>query len=304
MRKICKILLLFCVFINSVRCDEVAFCSSEMTTYAKALAGCNLYKSKEMKDDFNGVYFQVPETYFVVILEMLSDDCYKVQYDKFVGYIHPSKIEVATFTPVVKTLSGVLCNIKKTSGTQIWSTPSTSGDILTTISAGTENIGYIASCVGAVPAGGESALWYYVSYTPTENSTNVYEGYIYSENVASISDIISNPETNPEIILNDELLNEQTVLISSTIKTIIVAIVSIPIILFFVIILYKIIKIIQKNTKQNNFHNGLIENVCDKNEPHEKVDIDKFKSSHFVKINKHKNSIPAFPDYEHDEDLL
>ena len=35
-----------------------------------------------------------------------------------------------------------------------------------------------------------------------------------------------------------------------------------------------------------------------------KVDIDKFKSSHFVKINKHKNSIPAFPDYEHDEDLL
>lgn len=297
-------MLLFCVFLISPNQDRCCFCVNETTTYAKVLADCNLYKSKEMINNVDDVYFQVPETYFVVVLENVNEDCLKVQYGRFVGYVDASCVVISNFTPIVKTLDDVLCSIKKTSGTQIWSKPSTSGDVLTTINAGTENINYIASCYGDVPSGGESNVWFYVSYTPIENSTNVYEGYIYSENVAQVSEIVLNHENNPENIFDDELLNENTLLISSTIKTIIIAIVSIPIILFFVIILYKLTKIFQKNTKQKSFQHAIIENESDKIERVERVDIDKFKVSPFTKIHKRKDAIPAFPDYDHDEDLL
>ena len=111
-----------------------------------------------------------------------------------------------------------------------------------------------------VPSGGESNLWYFVFYTPSENSTNVYEGYIYSENTINLSEIVANTETNPEVISN-ETVDDNIIYISSTIKTIIITIITIPVILFFVIILYKLIKKFGKNTKynnnlQNNIHVG------------------------------------------------
>lgn len=305
MRKICNILLMFCVFVPNLKFDVVDVASADSTMYAKVLNGCNLYKTRDMETNgFNDVYFEVPETYFVTILEMVNENCYKVQYDRFIGYINPSMIQVSTFIPTNKTLEGITCDIKTTSGTQIWSAPTTSADVLTTISAGTKGINYIASCYGGVPSGGECDLWYYVSYVPSENSTNVYEGYIYSENVSNISPIPANLETNPEQIISAENLENNSLLISSTVKTIIVAIVSIPIILFFVIILYKIVKIFRKNTNKNNFDKGVIETENFKYDERNKVDIGKFKKIQFTKINKEIKPASHFPTYDIEDDLL
>ena len=147
-------------------------------------------------------------------------------------------------------------------------------------------------------------MWYYVSYVPSENSTNVYEGYIYSENVSNISPIPANLETNPEQIISAENLENNSLLISSTVKTIIVAIVSIPIILFFVIILYKIVKIFRKNTNKNNFDKGVIETENFKYDERNKVDIGKFKKIQFTKINKEIKPASHFPTYDIEDDLL
>ena len=51
---------------------------AQTTTYAKALVGCNLYKTKEMNQNYQDIYFIIPETYFVIILETISDNCFKV----------------------------------------------------------------------------------------------------------------------------------------------------------------------------------------------------------------------------------
>ncbi len=315
MKNFLRIISLFCVFVfgffvnnyfkrelleNDKNKNEQVFSMNENGSYAKVLNGCNLYKTQEMKDEIEFVYFQIPETYFVMILEDINDKCLKVKYDNFVGFVKKSFVEIASFVPIVKFLSDVRFDIKSNSGTQIWSLPSTDSNICTTISAGTKNLEYIASAIGVVPSGGESNIWYYVCYTPASNSTNVYEGYIYSENTTNLSEIVSNNETNP-VKISDEFKEEKLLYISSTIKTIIVAVIAIPVILFFVIILYKIIKKFNKNTNKYK-NNSKIETVNfeDFDKTQNMKSIEKYKN---MKLLNRKNLEPQFNDFD-DEDLL
>lgn len=287
-------------FLNSWNDISYSKNNDNENLYAKALSDCVLYKSKEMSENAFDVYFQIPETYFVLILEDIDDKCYKVKYDRFVGYVKKNSVEIALFVPVVKTLDGVTLDIKSSSGTQIWSHPTTGSEICTTLSAGTVGLKYIASVVGEVPVGGKNNIWYYVSYTSEINSTNVYEGYVYSENVTNLSDIILNTETNPEVI-NTENNDENLLFISSTIKTIVVAIVAIPVILFFVIILYKLVKNIKKNTNKNKNLNKLETEEIDEVVRNRNLkSIEKYKN---MKLVKNKNNVQSFVDFD-DEELL
>jgi predicted PurR-regulated permease PerM len=103
--------------------------------------------------------------------------------------------------------------------------------------------------------------------------------------------------------------------INSTLKTIIVALISIPIILFIVVILYKIVKKIKENTNKTIIRNNeMIENYNDSNQNCVdyknvglKSKINNMRSQIFVKQNKNfndKNKFPSFPYYDSDDDLL
>lgn len=313
---------------------EISTYSAETTTYAKALVGCTLYKSRTMSNELENIYFIIPETYFVVVLESVSDTCMKVQYNKYIGYVNVTTITVATFIPIVKTLDNIKCDIKGTSGTQIWTVPSSSnGKILTTILAGTTGINYIASIYGNIPSGGESNLWYYISYTPDSNSTNVYEGYIYSENVTNLSDIVANTETNPEIINpKNEQESNDTIYVSSTVKTIIIAIIAIPIIILFAILIYKIVKRVRENASNKSFEKNerklirrekYVDYDEDYNEPREndyslQSRLNSMKNTTYIKKERPSviypnqnqyskstnNNYPKFPSYSSEDDLL
>ena len=312
MKRFCSFLLI--LLIVNCQCDInlKSYAMSETNTYAKALKDCVLYKSSEMTYNVDNIYFIIPESYFVVVLDNVSDNCFKVQYDKYVGYVDSSYLVIATFIPIVKTLESVTCDIKQTSGTQIWNKPSSDGAVLTTISAGTKNISYIAKVYGEIPSGGESNLWYYISYTPKFSSTNVYEGYIYSENVANISEIVFNAEINPEI-LDDEFLNDDVIYISSSMKTVLVVFIAVPIILLILIILYKLMKNLRKNTKLNNFEekynrenisyeNDYVkennENTLLKSKLHQMQKFPLFRKTNY------KKHYPPFPNYDSEDDLL
>ena len=318
MKKIIIFLLFLILFPFSQKEINLGFAKSETTTYAKALENCILYKSENLTESPDNVYFIVPESYFVILLESVGDECFKVQYQKYIGYVSSNTVVVSTFIPIVKFLDNITFDIKETSGTQVWNKPNTEGRVLTTISAGSKNISYIAYVYGSIPSGGESNLWYYVSYTPSANSTNVYEGYVYSENTTNLSSIVYNTECNPEVIENQNNDGE-TFYVSSTIKTIVVIIIAVPIILFIFVILYNLLRKIQKNTISRKNENKYIENqnmidsqndfsnqVMQENE-NLKSEIGKMKGSYFVKKKSNvyqKQSIPEFPDYGNDDDLL
>ena len=245
----------------------IAHAKEETITYAKVAPNCILFRSPTLVENIDNVIFIIPETYFVSIIETVSESAYKVQYGNYIGYISILTVEIATFTPNEKTLEGVTLDIKENSGTQIWSKPSSTSSILTTIQAGTQNISYIAKVYGAIPSGGKSNVWYYVSYTPEFSSTSVYEGYVYSENVTNLKEIPQNTEYNPET-LNEKDQNDFSLYISSPIKALIVAIIAIPIIVFFLIIIYKITKLIreksskmrQSNESSSGYHDNMFAN--------------------------------------------
>lgn len=298
----------FLIFFIFNQTTLVAYATPESNSYGKVLDNCKLYLNLSLNSD--ECLFIIPESYFVVVLDDVNNQCYKVQYKKYIGYVLKEKISICSFIPTVKYLDGVTFDIKPSSGTQIWSRPTDLSKPVTIISAGTCDIDYIASIYGDIPSGGVSNLWYYVTYTSNEFSTNVYEGYIYSENTLNLSTIPVNLENN-----NGDGVTEKSknLLISSgTLKTIIISIIAIPIILFLVFILYKIIKIIQKNTNKTKISDncceaktvGMIrsENDSLKNELH------KLKNEEFVrkkKVNKlNEYGYPKFPVYENDDDWL
>lgn len=315
MKKLCIILLFFTFLTSSVTYKNIAYSYQQKITYAKVLDNCILYKSIEMNDVYDDMYFYIPESYFVVVLEKVNDSCFKVQYDKYIGYINPTYVILINFTPVIKSLKGVKFDIKDTSGTQIWNKPSASGDVLTTIPAGFKRIEYIAKFNGDIPVGGESSIWYYISYTPFENSTNVYEGYVYSENVTNLDNIVYNSEVDFEIEEINNSENSQSLNINATFKTIIIALITIPIILFFVLIMYKITKKIQENTnkrlnykKQNYEKFSQFYNIESKNENIKlKSKINDMRNKIYFKqdkISTHSESCPSYPNYDTDDELL
>lgn len=321
MYKLIKFLLFICVFVFTFNspfdekfifqrnCDfsfeselfiEDCFAENEDTIiYAKVLDDCVLFKNEEMNLEFNNVYFQIPESYFIVVLETISETCLKVQYGKYIGFIDATKVEIAKFVPVVKTLENVTFDIKENVGTKIWQYPTTSSNVFTTLSAGTKNIVYIASVSGQIPTGGKSDVWFYVYYTPSFDSTNVYEGYVYSENTTNLSEIVFNNETNPVIISEEMDGNENLIFISTTIKTIVIAVIFIPIILFFAVILFNLIKKLKKNTKysKNNLKKDS-DDIEDFSKQQNIKSIEKYKNLRLV---KNKTVSPDFDNFEDDE---
>ena len=320
MRNLLKIFICFCVFMNGVinfsQCNiclknehnldsfrlEKCYAENESESlYAKVLDDCILFKNKEMIYNFDSIYFQIPKSYFVLILETISEKCLKVQYGNYIGFIDSSKIEIAKFTPIVKTLDGIKFDIKENVGTKIWQYPTSSSNVLVTLSAGTKDIVYIASISGDVPVGGKSDVWYYVFYTPSIDSTNIYEGYIYSENTTNLSEIVLNNETNPVVISSENKTDEKLIYISTTIKTIVIIIIAVPIILFFAIILYKLTRKLSKNTKYNK--NNLTNSNVQGEEFVKNQNIKSIEKYKNLRLIKNKNLQSKFDVFD-DEELL
>jgi hypothetical protein len=91
MVKIIKFIVCICVFINGLFIENTSdFCFAENdkdVVYARVLSDCVLFKNKEMIYEFDNVYFQIPESYFIVVLETISENCLKVQYGKYIGFV-------------------------------------------------------------------------------------------------------------------------------------------------------------------------------------------------------------------------
>lgn len=218
--------------------------------YAKVLDNCRLYKTSEMIDDVGQFYFYIPSTYFVSIINELNDQVYQVQYSSFVGYVYSSYLNKVSFTPIDPELCNITFEIVKDAGTQIWSLPSASkGSKLTTIPAGSINIEYIASTTGEIPLGGTVNLWYYARYTPSSNSTKVYDGYIYSEATTNLTNIPNNleveiPDTNSTL--------DNSISLEKPLQIIMIILICLPFVILLFAGLIKLIKHIRSQKQLNS----------------------------------------------------
>lgn len=222
----------FCC-LQSKKIETFAY-ETQKILYAKVGDNCAIYKTQDISS--SNILFYVPNTYFVSIISKINDEIYKVQYSSFTGYAAANTFEIVSFIPSTPYLSNITFDINEFAGTQIWSRADSSSNILSTISAGTKKIEYIASTVGEIPIGGNSNLWYFARYTPASNVTSLYEGYIYSEATQNLSHIPSNLE-----IENQDIIEEQSnsIPINEPIKIILIVLISTPFVILFLISIIK-----------------------------------------------------------------
>ncbi len=298
-----------------------------MAEYAKVQKDCYLFRTSDITDkSFQNVFFVVPETYFVKIIEKTLT-VYKVQYQDEVGFVAPETVKIVDFVPSVPELLDVTFDLKSKVSTQIRETPSISAsNIKTIIPEGERGLSYIASTVGERPLNGVSNIWFYAYYFPKSDPTRVYKGYIYegaTENLSSIDvngedvEVVEPPavETNTDIDYS----------VNPTIKTILIILICLPIFLVFVLLLVG-----NRKTKNGDPKELLDDEVKTQKVPKEKpkkqtakkfVDsklkkIDDFEGQTFERKHYYTNFLekptstanlkPEFPTYEviDDDDLL
>lgn len=300
------------IIIDNDECFNFCFADSVNKKYAKAKENCFLFKTTDTTSSvFSNVYFVVPESYFVVILNEINPSVYKVDYCGKIGYVSADSVEKATFIPICPTLDDIYFDIIQNVGTQLRNSPSVlSSNILTIIPAGESNISYISYICGNVPDGGNSDIWYYVKYCPSTDPTSVYEGYVYSEKTCNLSSIVLNKENNPKLETEDNNLNDESISMSPKVRIVLIVLISLPIILVFILLVVNNHKSIDKikrkdNEKQEDFYQKPKHKVKDfVGKKYIKKSPDEYM---FVSNDKKSNSIqPSFPTYEvvDDDDLL
>ena len=163
------------------------FVQSAQTTsteekYAKARENCILYLTSNISDQsLDNTLFQIPEGYFVRLLNTNNSDAYEVAYGSITGYVIPTTVKRVSFLPTVAYLdSQILITKSDGAGTVLRYTASANSEQVALIPAASK-VEYIASLNGEKPTDGLSSIWYYVRYFPEQEPTKYYEGYIYCE---------------------------------------------------------------------------------------------------------------------------
>ena len=273
---------------NATTIDPTTAEASTNYGYYKVLSSCALFKTSDITNtSLENIYFTIPETYFVKKISDISASTLKVSYNGKIGYVMTERVKLVSFLPNEKYLQGITFDISKLSGTQMWSNPTTTDQskiIFKHIEAGTTNISYIASANGEIPPGATSRIWYYCTFSPANDPTSVYEGYIHSEKTTNLTEIIQN--TEDDIILNEVTDTSKTLFgLPKSIETILIVIVSIPLLSIIVIIFMNS----RRKHKQKNskiITDNIIESNNEENSPH---NIQSFKGKKYSIKEKFNN---------------
>ena len=237
--------LLITIIFAQPKFKLIANANSSLATnygYYKVLSSCLFFKTSDITDmSYENVYYIIPEGYFVKKISDISATTIKVSYGNKTGYVMSERVKLVSFLPNQKYLDNITFDILSSSGTQLWSKPSSEEQaniIVKLVPSGTKSITYIASARGEIPAGATSSIWYYCYYSPANDPTSVYEGYIHSEKTTNLTDIPKNLEDD-EIITNDYTGDQDanTLSLPSTLQIILISLISLPLLVIIILLI-------------------------------------------------------------------
>lgn len=277
--------IVFCLFFNfSNACPVPVFASSE-SEFAKVTDGTILFKTSDTDLVLSSnIYFEIPDGYFVTIITKITSSVTKVKYGNFTGFVKSEKIKKVSGLPQNPTLKNVTFSIKDSASTQLRILPSTEehSTTLQILPSGTKNIEYIGKVNGEIPPSGRSNIWYFCMYSPDSDPVSVYFGYVYSEKCENLPEIPKNHEFENELISTQPTnIEDEYIYLNGTVKTILIIIISLPILIIFLLLLFA--------NKQNK-------SILQKPQILHKKD---------KKQTQNNQNTPNFPTYDFDdEDLL
>lgn len=180
--------------------SQVVFADSNLVAntaqYARVKSSSvKLYKTATENEDFNNVYFNIPETYFVELLSYENDLFYQARYLDTYGYVKISDVQCVKGVPQNPFVSKASFRVFAPGGIELRSTPSQSDglNIITNINFLETNLQFYGSITGEEAIAYKGALWYFCKYT---KSGVEQKGYVYSV----FCDLLTTISANTEVL--------------------------------------------------------------------------------------------------------
>ncbi len=243
------IFLLFILFFNST---SVAYASEKEPVFARVMYD-DVYLYNQPSSDNDDIFFCLPKTYFVKLIDSYDSTFYLAEYKEFTGFVKKSEVKAVKEIPAKPYLDDMNFRVYAELSQDLRTEPtSISGSslVIANVPLLSENLIYYGYTKGESKISGRTDVWYYCKYQGNQD----YYGYVYSDfcDKFSVNNIPLNTENLTYI---DNPTFEKLEKVYSTLPSknnnlaIIVLILSFPAIIFLYMIL-KNSKIFSQNEKQ------------------------------------------------------
>ncbi len=199
------LLIIFILIFSS--CSTCVYASTPSTYYARIMQdNTYLYKSAVNVDDYSNIYFILPKTYFVELIDESNNGFYKVNYMSFTGYVKKDSVQAIAGKPINPYLTNINFRVYSEQSRDLRSEPITtsgSSSQVAYIPLMCRNLTYYGTIQGEQLIEGRTNVWYYCKYSADKD----YYGYVYSDFCDELTKInenteqvtyISSPDFNPQ----------------------------------------------------------------------------------------------------------
>lgn len=172
---------------------EPIFASTGETYFARVLNDdVMLYKTPNEQDDYSNVYFILPRTYFVELVDE-EGEFYKVNYISFSGYVKKNSVQAISGVPTNPYLTDVSFRVYSEQSRDLRSEPTTKSGTsqqVAYIPLYSRNLTFYGRVVGETLVEERTNIWYYCKYSADQE----YYGYVYSDFCDFMTGYVDNPE--------------------------------------------------------------------------------------------------------------
>ena len=187
---ICLILLI--IFLQST--SPIVCASNNVTYFARVMFDdVMLYRAPVDTTDSSNVYFELPKTYFVELLDSANDTFFYVKYMSFEGYVKKDSVQAITSTPSNPYLENISFRVYAELSRNLRNEPNTTSGTSSQVAyipLLSRNLIYYGKIEGECLIEGRTNIWYYCKFTADKD----YYGYVYSDFCDELTPILTNSE--------------------------------------------------------------------------------------------------------------
>ena len=152
-----------------------------------------LYKTPNEITDTSNIFFELPHTYFVELIDSANEKFYKVNYLNFTGYVKKDSVQAIAGIPMCPYLENINFRVYSELSRDLRTEPNQtngSSSQVAYIPLLSKNITYYGKIIGQSLIEGRTNIWYYCKYSADKD----YYGYVYSDFCDEMTSIQNNIE--------------------------------------------------------------------------------------------------------------
>ena len=152
-----------------------------------------LFKTPNEITDSSNIHFELPQTYFVELIDSANEKFYKANYLNFTGYVKKDSVQAIAGVPMCPYLENINFRVYAELSRDLRTEPNQSNgnsSQVTYIPLLSKNLTYYGKIVGESLIDGRTNIWYYCKYSADKD----YYGYVYSDFCDEMSIIKNNIE--------------------------------------------------------------------------------------------------------------